>query len=154
MNKFMKIAIEEAKIGINSGHGGPFGCVIVCNGQVISKGHNMVIKNNDPTAHGEIVAIREAGKVFKSFDLSGCVLYTTSEPCPMCYGAIHWARISTVYYGCTQFDALNIGFDDGLLYEILKRDDEKSSIKMYQINRDECLHIFSEYEKDENRIIY
>lgn len=154
MNTFMKLAIDEAMIGIKKRHGGPFGSVVVKDGMVIGRGHNMVIGTNDPTSHGEIVAIREASKTLNSFDLSDCQLYTTCEPCPMCYGAIHWSRIKRVYYGCTREDAKAIGFDDELLYQILKRDDRVSTIELIQINRDECLRIFIEYDKDESKVLY
>ena len=98
MNKFMEMAIEEAKLGIVEGHGGPFGCVIVKDGVVVGKGHNEVIKNNDPTCHGEMMAIHDACKNLKTFNLKGCELYTTGEPCPMCFSAILWANIEKVYY--------------------------------------------------------
>ena len=100
MNKYMKAAIEEAENGIHAGDGGPFGCVIVKDGEIIGKGHNEVVKRKDPTCHGEIMAIHEASRTLDSFDLSGCELYTTGEPCPMCMGAILWANIDRVYYGC------------------------------------------------------
>ncbi len=116
MNKFMEIAIEEARNGINEGHGGPFGCVIVKNGKIIGKGHNEVVKNTDPTCHGEIMAIRNACKNIGSFDLSGCELYTTAEPCPMCRGAILWANIRKVYFGCNISDTDAIGFRDKDFY--------------------------------------
>ena len=100
MNDFMKLAVEEAEKGIASNEGGPFGCVIVKNGEVVGKGHNQVVKNNDSTCHGEMMAIRDACRKTGNFDLSGCELYTTGEPCPMCFGAILWANISKVFYGC------------------------------------------------------
>ena len=109
---FLKEAISEALDGIHNGHGGPFGCVIVKDDEIIGRGHNMVLKNNDSTAHGEIVAIRNAEKALKSYDLSGCTLYTTGEPCPMCLYAILWANIDAVYYGCTIEDNAEIGFRD------------------------------------------
>ena len=154
MNTFMKEAIKEAIDGISNGHGGPFGAVVVSNGIIVGRGHNLVISTNDPTSHGEIVAIREASKFLSRFDLSDCELYTTCEPCPMCYGAIHWARIKKVYYGCTKDDARRLGFDDELLSQILKRDDSLSSTQLIQIDREECYQVFLEYEKDENKIIY
>ena len=97
MDKFMKIAVDEARTGINAGHGGPFGCVIVRNGEIVGQGHNEVVKRKDPTCHGEVMAIRNACKTLGTYDLSGCELYTTAEPCPMCRGAILWANISRVY---------------------------------------------------------
>ncbi len=154
MNTFMKEAIKEAIDGISNGHGGPFGAVVVNNGIIVGRGHNLVIYTNDPTSHGEIVAIREASKFLNRFDLSDCELYTTCEPCPMCYGAIHWARIKKVYFGCTKDDARRLGFDDELLSQILKRDDNLSYIQLIQVDREECYQVFLEYEKDENKIIY
>ena len=154
MNTFMKEAIKEAIDGISNGHGGPFGAVVVNNGIIVGRGHNLVFYTNDPTSHGEIVAIREASKFLNRFDLSDCELYTTCEPCPMCYGAIHWARIKKVYFGCTKDDARRLGFDDELLSQILKRDDNLSYIQLIQVDREECYQVFLEYEKDENKIIY
>ena len=109
MNKFMEMAIEEAKKGILQGHGGPFGCVIVKNDEIVGKGHNEVLKNNDPTCHGEIMAIHEACKTLNTFDLKGCEVYTTGEPCPMCLAALLWANVEKVYYGCNIFDTEKIG---------------------------------------------
>ena len=117
MNKFMKLAVDEARKGINARHGGPFGCVIVRDGAVVGSGHNEVIKQSDPTCHGEMMAIRNACKKLGSHDLSGCELYTTAEPCPMCRGAIMWANISKVYYGCNVADTDSIGFRDKVFYE-------------------------------------
>ena len=110
--KFMRIAIKEAEKGIRNGHGGPFGAVIVKNDKVIAKGHNHVVINNDPTCHGEIDAIRKACKKLRTFDLSGCELYTTHYPCPMCACAIQWANIKKVYFGCNVDDTADIGFRD------------------------------------------
>ena len=139
MNKFMKIAIDEARNGINAGHGGPFGCVIVRNGKIIGKGHNEVVKNTDPTCHGEMMAIHNACKTIGSFDLSGCELYTTAEPCPMCRGAILWANISKVYYGCNISDTDAIGFRDKDVYS------NEYDISE-ELDRKECLEVFKEYK--------
>ena len=139
MNKFMKIAIDEARNGINAGHGGPFGCVIVRNGKIIGKGHNEVVKNTDPTCHGEMMAIHNACKTIGSFDLSGCELYTTAEPCPMCRGAILWANISKVYYGCNISDTDAIGFRDKDFYS------NEYDISE-ELDRKECLELFKEYK--------
>jgi guanine deaminase len=147
MDKFMKIAIEEAQTGIRAGHGGPFGCVIVRNGEVIGRGHNEVIKNADPTCHGEMMAIRNACKNIGTHDLSGCELYTTAEPCPMCLGAILWANIRKVYYGCNIFDTDKIGFRDKVFYE----SEEKFS---EELDRDECLKVFEEYDNIQNKKLY
>ena len=135
MNKFMEMAIEEAKLGIVEGHGGPFGCVIVKDGVVVGKGHNEVIKNNDPTCHGEMMAIHDACKNLKTFNLKGCELYTTGEPCPMCLSAIIWANIKVVYYANTRKDADDIGFRDDMIYEYIKGN-SKNLIEVHHIDRD------------------
>ena len=114
----MQVAIDEALKGIDANEGGPFGAVIVKDNKIISKAHNLVLKTNDPTAHAEINAIKEASSKLNSFDLSGCELYTTCEPCPMCLGAIFWARIDRVYFGATKLDAQKAGFDDNKIIEI------------------------------------
>lgn len=147
MNKYMKIAIEEAQTGIRAGHGGPFGCVIVKDGEIIGRGHNEVIKNGDPTCHGEMMAIRNACKNIGTHDLSGCELYTTAEPCPMCLGAILWSNIRKVYYGCNISDTDKIGFRDKIFYE----SEEKFS---EELDRAECLEVFEEYDNIQNRELY
>ncbi len=145
MNPFMKKALEEAYIGINNNEGGPFGCVIVKDNKIIGKGHNQVLKNNDPTCHGEMMAIHNACKNIKSFDLSGCELYTTGEPCPMCMGAILWANIDKVYYGCNIVDTEKIGFRDSIFYK-LQNQDERSKINK-ELDREECLKLYEDYQK-------
>lgn len=150
----MDIAIEEAKKGIEKRDGGPFGAVIVKDGKVIATGHNEVICSHDPTAHAEIVAIRKASKVLERFDLSDCELYTTCEPCPMCFGAIHWAKIRKVYYGATRHDAKEIGFDDEYIYEVLSNKTRDKKLSMENVERDNCLEIFKVYEKDEKKELY
>ena len=154
MDFFMKKAIEEAYIGINSEDGGPFGAIIVKDGQIIATGHNKVVANHDPTAHAEIVAIRKACLVLERFDLSDCSLYTTCEPCPMCYGAIHWARIPVVRFGATRDDAANIGFDDNLLYDLLSGKRTDTYLELKQLDHKECLKLFEDYLKDPNRTPY
>lgn len=144
MNDFMKIAVEEAEKGIASNEGGPFGCVIVKNGEVVGKGHNQVVKNNDPTCHGEMMAIRDACRKTGNFDLSGCELYTTGEPCPMCFGAILWANISKVFYGCNIKDTEKIGFRDRRFYE----DSEKIKAELFEEKgREECLELYRKYSQ-------
>jgi len=153
MDLFMQKAIKEAKIGISKNHGGPFGCVIVKDNKLIAKAHNQVLKNNDCTCHGEMVAIKKACKKLQNFDLKNCILYTTNEPCPMCMGAILWSNIKTVYYGCTIHDAEDIGFRDEKFYGIL--DFNKSKINnLFQIDHKECLNLFLEYKNIKNKIIY
>jgi len=154
MNKFMKAAIEEGKIGISFREGGPFGAIVVKDGKIIARGHNKVILTNDPTAHAEIVAIREASRVLGRFDLSDCELYTSCEPCPMCYGAIYWARIEKVFYGATRHDAKNIGFDDEKIYEILSNKTKDNQTLLKNIERDACLELFEIYEKDDKKELY
>ena len=144
MNDFMKLAVEEAEKGIASNEGGPFGCVIVKNGEVVGKGHNQVVKNNDSTCHGEMMAIRDACRKTGNFDLSGCELYTTGEPCPMCFGAILWANISKVFYGCNIKDTEKIGFRDRRFYE----DSEKIKAELFEeTGREECLELYRKYSQ-------
>jgi guanine deaminase len=147
MDKFMAIAIEEAAEGIRAGHGGPFGCVIVRDGRVVGQGHNEVVLRKDPTCHGEMQAIRNACENLGTFDLSGCELYTTAEPCPMCAGAIMWANIKKVYYGCNIADTDSIGFRDKQFYEAPEDISE-------ELDREECLKVFSEYAAIKNKKNY
>ena len=151
MNKYMKMAINEAKKGILAGHGGPFGCVIVKDGVVVGKGHNQVIKNQDPTCHGEIMAIHKACKKLKTFDLSGCELYTTGEPCPMCLGAILWANIDKVYFGCNIIDTEKIGFRDSKFYAMT---DEEKGLFVQELDRKACLKLYDLYMSLEDKKEY
>ena len=146
MNKYMEMAIKEAEEGIKNNHGGPFGSVIVKNEEVIAGGHNHVLKNNDPTCHGEVDAIRKACEKLGSFDLTGCELYTTGEPCPMCLAACMWANIDKVYYGATIEDNEKIGFRDKKFDELMGGR-EKLADYLEEIDRDECLKLFEEYNK-------
>lgn len=153
MDKFMKIAKENAENGIANKEGGPFGAVIVDkSGNIISNGNNKVLKNNDQTAHAEIVAIREACKKLNTYDLSEYILYTSCEPCPMCLSAIIWANIKEVYYGCTKEDAGSIGFRDDIIYDYLKGKNE-NLINMKKLDREECIKTFEKY-KNNNGTIY
>lgn len=149
MNKYMKEAIKEAYKGINAGHGGPFGSVIVKDGKIIARGHNHVVSNNDPTCHGEIDAIRKACKKLKTFDLTGCDLYTTAEPCIQCLGAILWANINKVYYGCTVKDTDSIGFRDDMFDKNIK--DLRANVQE-PFMRKECLELFDDYSKKEHTL--
>lgn len=142
-NQFMTLARHTALQGISTKSGGPFGAVVVKNGKTIAIGHNEVVKNSDPTCHGEIQAIRNACKALNTFDLSGCELYTTAYPCPMCLGAIQWARIKKVYYGCTVDDSAAIGFDDKEFYE-------NNQLELQEVDRDECLKLFNLYTQVEH----
>jgi tRNA(Arg) A34 adenosine deaminase TadA len=151
--KFMAKAIE---LSINSANtvGGPFGSVIVKDDKIIAEGSNKVTYSNDPTAHGEIVAIREACKNLNTFDLTGCEIYTSCEPCPMCLSAIYWSRLDKIYYANTREDAKNIDFDDSFIYsEIPKKIDERK-IKMIQMLRDDALKAFEIWDKKTDKIKY
>ncbi|MDD2651485.1 MAG: nucleoside deaminase [Sulfurimonas sp.] len=147
MNSFMRGAIQEAFYGVKQNHGGPFGAVVVKSGKIIAKAHNQVLKNNDPTAHAEVNAIRKACKKLGTFDLSGCEIYTTCMPCPMCLGAIKWANIKTVFYGATSKDADDIGFRDKDFYE-------KEFLEFKQIERDECLKPFEAWSAKDDKVFY
>lgn len=147
MNSFMLQAVNEAFEGVQKSHGGPFGAVVVKSGKIIAKAHNQVLKNNDPTAHAEINAIKKASKKLGTFDLSGCEIYTTCMPCPMCLGAIKWANIKTVYYGASSKDADKIGFRDLELYE-------KEALELKSIDREECLKPFEAWSAKEDKILY
>lgn len=142
MNKFMELAIEEARKGIHNLDGGPFGAVVVKDGEVIAVGHNHVVANNDPTCHGEIDAIRKACQKLNTFDLSGCEIYTTGYPCPMCFCAILWANIDKVYYGCNTTDTEIIGFRDKAFEESIPQ--RKVEI-CQEVDRDACLKLYEEY---------
>lgn len=147
----MKIAIAEATRGITKGEGGPFGCVIVKDGKIVAKAHNQVLLKNDATCHGEMQAIRKASRKLKTFDLSGCELYTTGEPCPMCLGAILWANISKVYFGCNIKDTEEIGFRDKKFYE-LNDENKKDFIK--ELDRDACLELYAKYKNIDDKKNY
>lgn len=152
MNEYMKAAIIEAQIGINHGDGGPFGAVIVKDNKIIGRGHNEVIKNNDPTCHGEIMAIHDACKNLNTFDLSNSTIYTTGFPCPMCLGAILWANIDKIYYGCNVKDTDDIGFRDLVFYEKSKPENYDKYIK--QMSHEECLKLYQEYKNLPNKKKY
>ena len=144
MDKFMQTAIREAREGITKGHGGPFGTVIVKDGKIVGRGHNCVLRDNDATCHGEIAAIRDAGKRLGTFDLSGCELYTTGEPCPMCLCACMWANLDKVYYGCTIADNGRIGFRDDKFDSLLSGRKKLGSF-LTELDRSACLELFDEY---------
>ena len=150
MNKYMRMALNEARKGIKAGHGGPFGAVIVKDGVVVAKGHNQVIKNNDPTCHGEIMAIHKACKKLGTFDLSGCEIYTTGEPCPMCMAAILWANIEKVFYGCNILDTEEIGFRDKKFYEQFAHREQF----IQELDRKQCLKLYGEYKRITDKINY
>ena len=155
MHPFMKIAGEEAAVGARNNEGGPFGAVIVREGEVVARGHNEVLKSNDPTAHAEMVTIRRAAAVLGRFDLSDCVLYTSCEPCPMCLSAIYWARIPTVFFGCTKEDAADIGFDDQAIYEYIRHPEQhQAELCLISQDREECLRNFEEWRNKADKTMY
>ncbi len=146
----MRAAIKEAYKGINAGHGGPFGAVIVKDGKIVGRGHNRVVKNNDPTCHGEMMAIHSACKKLKTFDLSGCEIYTTGEPCPMCMGAILWSNMEKIYYGCNIIDTEDIGFRDKKFYDMF----ENHSNLVIELDRKQCLKLFADYKAIKDKTHY
>lgn len=152
--KLMLEAITLSRKAIQGNEGGPFGCIVVKNDQVIGRGNNKVTSTNDPTAHAEVVAIREACQHLGTFQLDDCEIYTTCEPCPMCLGAIYWARPKIVYYANNRADAAKIGFDDSMIYDEfgLKADERK--IPLVSIGRQEALKVFEEWEAKEDKINY
>ena len=152
-NEFMKKAIDLSIESVNNG-GGPFGCVIVKDNKIISEGSNKVTSNNDPTAHGEIVAIRAACEKLNNFSLNGCELYSNCEPCPMCLSAIYWARIDKIYYANTREDAQKIDFDDSLIYAELQKSIDKRKILMIQLMRSEALKAFELWDKKTDKVKY
>ena len=152
--EYMRRAIELGKENVRGGKGGPFAALIVKDGRVIAEGANRVTTANDPTAHAEVVAIREACRTLGDFQLIGCDLYTTCEPCPMCLGAIYWARPARVFYACLAADAADAGFDDAFIYEELKHPPTKRRLPMEQLLRDESLALFSLWKSVEKKILY
>jgi len=152
--QFMRRAINLAQKGIDAGAGGPFGAVVVRGGEIVGEGCNQVTSTNDPTAHAEIVAIRRACETLKSFQLDGCVLYTSCEPCPMCLGAIYWARPKHIFFACTHEDAARIGFDDHFIYDEIERPIEERHIKSVNCLRDEGLTVFESWTKKTDKTKY
>lgn len=152
--EFMKRAIAMADKGMSSNAGGPFGCVIVKDGTIIAEGHNCVTSTNDPTAHAEVVAVRKACEVLGSFQLDDCVVYTSCEPCPMCLGAIYWARPKKVYYACNKVDAANIGFDDQFIYEEIDKPITVRSIPFEQMLQDEGVTVFDKWASKGDKTEY
>lgn len=153
-NKFMLEAVNAALKGMQNNEGGPFGCVIVKDGKIIGRGNNKVTSHNDPTAHAEVMAIRDACKNLNSFQLEGCTIYTSCEPCPMCFGAIYWARPDKVYYGCSQKDAADIDFDDEFIYKEIELPYEKRSIPFEQVARDIALEPFQKWSDKDDKTVY
>ena len=152
--EFMLRAIELSKNGLESGKGGPFGCVIVKDGKIIGEGNNQVTSTNDPTAHAEMVAIRTTCKNINSFQLEGCEVYTSCEPCPMCLGAIYWARPDKIYFANNRSDAAEIGFDDAFIYDEIGEKIENRKIQMEPLGRMEALEIFKQWKLKTDKIEY
>ncbi len=145
--KFMQMAITLAEKNVLESMGGPFGAVVVKDGKLIAGSGNRVTQTNDPTAHAEVAAIRLACAALNTFDLTGCVIYTSCEPCPMCLSAIYWSRMSTIYYANTKTDAANIGFDDQFIYEELEKPMAERSLPLVQLMRDEAQQAFKLWEQ-------
>ena len=158
MNEFMDVAIDLSDDNFDKKYGGPFGACVVKEGKIIGKGINRVIKDNDPTAHAEIVAIRNACKNIESHDLSGCELYTSCYPCPMCLSAIIWSNIKKVYYANTKEDAADIGFRDEVIYEFLDKlaDDklDKKVLNLKSLDREEAIEVFERYKNEQQKVQY
>ncbi len=151
---YMREAVQLAEQGMRSGLGGPFGCVVVRRGKIVGRGSNRVTSTNDPTAHAEVVAIRDACTALQTFQLTDCELYTSCEPCPMCLSAIYWARIPQVYYGNTRADAAAIGFDDDFIYQQVPLAPEARTVKMELLLRDEAQIAFQEWANKTDKIRY
>lgn len=158
MNKYMSIAKELSDDNLITNVGGPFGACVVKDGEIIGRGSNHVLSNNDPTAHAEVMAIRDACKNINSYDLSGCELYTSCYPCPMCLSAIIWSNIKKIYYGNSKEDAAMIGFRDDYIYNFIKNLDSKSDnediLKLECLDRDETIKTFNEFMKKSDKTIY
>lgn len=151
---FMKRAIELAQMGVEMNLGGPFGCVVAKDGEIVGEGSNQVTSSNDPTAHAEVIAIREACKSLNTFQLTGCTIYTSCEPCPMCLGAIYWARPAKVFYACTRDDAAAIGFDDDFIYQELEKTNTEREMALLNMMRDEALAVFNEWSAKPDKVEY
>ena len=145
MNEYMNLEVQEAEYGVNNKEGGPFGAVIIKNNEIVASSHNTVLLDNDPTAHAEVNTIRKACKKLNTYDLSDCILYTTSEPCPMCASAIIWSNIKTVYYGTDRKDVANIGFRDDFIYNYLSGK-EANVLNISQLDRERCLDVLNNYK--------
>ena len=150
----MQEAIALSQKGINQNEGGPFGCVIVKDNIIVGRGNNQVTSTKDPTAHAEVVAIRDACKNLNSFELDGCEVYTSCEPCPMCLGAIYWARPSIIYFANNRQDAADAGFDDSMIYDEIKAAIEDRKIPTKNIGRDEAIKVFREWKNKEDKTPY
>lgn len=151
---FMRRAVELSDYGMENKYGGPFGAVIVKDGKIIGEGFNRVISSNDPTAHAEVVAIREASKNINNFDLSGSVIFASCEPCPMCLAAIYWANIAEIYYANTKNDAADIGFRDDFIYSEFDKSIDKRDKKCSQLLRGEAIKVFTNWASKQDKVEY
>ncbi len=151
---FMQHAIELARKGMESNEGGPFGAIVVKDGKIIGEGNNCVTSSNDPTAHAEVVAIRNACKNINSFQLEGCYIYTSCEPCPMCLGAIYWARPAKIFYACSKEDAAKIGFDDDFIYQEINTSIEMRTIETLQLMQEEANKVFEAWDAKSDKTEY
>ena len=158
MNPFMKTADELARENLRTNAGGPFGAVVVRNGEIVGRGSNHVLANCDPTAHAEVMAIRDACKNLGTYDLSDCEIYTSCYPCPMCLSAIIWSNIKVVYYGNTKEDAKDIGFRDDFIYDYIDKlsDNKKDNrvLKLSCMNREEAIKVFDRFKEEKDKILY
>jgi tRNA(Arg) A34 adenosine deaminase TadA len=154
MEEFMREAIRQSKQGMDRKEGGPFGAIVVKDGNIVGRGNNRVLATNDPTAHAEVVAIRDACQNLGSFQLDDCEIYTSCEPCPMCLGAIYWARPKRVFFGCTRTDAADIEFDDDFIYKEMNVPLEHRQIPMIPLLREEALVVFKEWEGKADKTLY
>lgn len=152
--EFMQQAIALSQQGMDNNEGGPFGAIVVRAGQVVGVGNNRVTSTQDPTAHAEVVAIRDACRRLHTFELHDCIIYTSCEPCPMCLGAIYWARPKAVYFGCTKEDAARIDFDDHFIYAEINTPREERKIPMFQVSRPEALRVFEAWKNKTDKISY
>ena len=150
----MREAIQQSLDGMENNEGGPFGAIVVKNGRIVGRGNNRVTSTNDPTAHAEVVAIRDACRNLNSFQLDDCTLYTSCEPCPMCLGAIYWARPKKVYYGCTREDAAHVGFDDDFIYSEMALPMKQRQMPMTQLLHDEALAVFAKWQEKQDKTGY
>ncbi|MGN6531392.1 MAG: nucleoside deaminase [Ginsengibacter sp.] len=152
--KFMNEAVLLSEKGINENDGGPFGCVIVKDNKIIGRGNNKVTSTNDPTAHAEIIAIREACKTIETFQLEGCEIYSSCEPCPMCLGAIYWARPDIVYFANTRNDAADIGFDDSMIYDEINAKMEERKIPLINLQSENAKEVFHKWKEKKDKTCY
>ena len=152
--QFMRRAIKLAREAVDENRGGPFGCVVVKDGEIVGEGCNQVTSTNDPTAHAEVVAVREACRKLNSFQLEGCSVYTSCEPCPMCLGAIYWARPARIFVAATRDDAASAGFDDEHFYSEIEKPNEERQLKMESLLRDESRQVFQHWVEKPDKIEY